>query len=673
MDHWARHLVRFSACLMLLIPDTVLALEPATTFDDSDSHYSSSSQTNILRNEDLLVAIDRQNSDRSHFYNTLLRTRDLGIHDQQDIDVMHPDCLLKRAGDGHTPKHVSNIFHTRIGRLFALKRDVSVSLVPAVPTPADGCPGLLALIVQDYVDPNNNTRTVVENSGPLWTQLILADFNQDGFDDVLQFHSSTPLSGGFAFHTAVDVNDPRKGLRRVTFRGVYPEFMPVTGNPVSGDFNADGAIDVMWLGGLAKNNAELSIYRLSVCPHAGMTISGVTCSKPFQLIPGDTRDFSKHAIHTGNTLIWPNQECSNCAASTFRYDLAAGNFDGKQPLAGSRVRDELVFVRSSVAEPPVFEMLVYRFDNNLKPETPRVFDFSSSVHTSQQFVLASGTINMFGTADHIALLNYGLEHVQLNVIEFDSALNPHIRSMDVRKFGFFNNPVSAGGEPTPQGITIGRFDAPNGTASDADFNTQIAALYDVEDSITGERRTVVQIYTIGSLRTDRPQLRSEHIVANAVFDNGILVEYAPIHSGDLQGRSLSPGTPNKLGIVNEVQSSLMLGSPVNHGVHLQDVELTDTSIASGQSTTVQVVLRTGQFSKRTMQFLIVSTSAANGNNEVLDYVLIPHLVAGQEYQIRAPITPSQCGPQAITVIARTGEAGDQHLQRSSANIQVHCR
>ncbi len=447
--------------------------------------------------------------------------------------------------------------------MFNLDRDVSVTLAPLADSRGDGCPGEVGLYVRDHVDGGNDSLTVVPNSGPFWTDLLLADFDRDGFDDVFQFHGSSLTGGGFAFLTAVDVDDPGKGLERATYRGMPSELVPVAGPAVAGDFNGDGAIDLAWLAAKPGDGSPVSIALLSVCPRAGATVLGTTCKDAFALVPSNTSQIGPRAIATDLRLEWPDLDCSGCPTSTYGFGLAAGNFDGRLAADSGFEKDELALVRSDI-HAGTSTLWAYRFDASLKPDGgPKKTDVTSHVVPNQKLFLAGGRVNQFRAADQIAVVSGSFSNARLAVLQFDSDLTVHARSIDVLRDAF-NSKLSKGGFPFPQGVTIGRFDPPTSGGTTEDFNSQIAALYEVNDTVNGRLSTVVQIYSLAEGSTAKPKLRSEHKLLDGRYLEGVLAHYAPLEAGDLRGRSLLLGEPSTFQVESHLQPSVLLGSPPQH-------------------------------------------------------------------------------------------------------------
>jgi len=515
-------------------------------------------QRHILRNDDLLIATDQAGENTgSRFNNIILETTKLKISRQSTEKVIDSQCVIYRPGKLSLSVPINNVIHSRIGRVFALDHDVSVTLAPAKNNYGFGCNGKLGLYIKDRTNKSNNSLTVVDNSGPMWTQLLLADFNHDGFDDVFQNHGN-----GYAIHTAEDIAYPAKGLKRVYFQDMSADIAATMSPAVAGDFDGDGALDVAWLAAKPEDNAKVSIYVLSVCPRAGVVIRGVTCSRAFEVVPANSKNFAAMSISTSAHLAWPDENCSGCRNSSNQLWLAAGNFDGRYTAINATDKDELLFVSSNNND---LEILAYRFNEDLKPMAhPKKSTFSN--FSSNGFQLTSGAINQFSTTDQLAIISVASsvnDKTELAVFNFDSSLQAIKHDMNVSSEAF-NKTGRTRAFPFAKGIALGRFDPPT-TGSARDFNTQIAVLYDTNDTVTAKKRTILHIYTVGDASDPKPQFRSEYIVAEKRFlAPHNMMNAAPLQVGDLRGRSLLLGDPDTFQVESHLQPSVILGSPPQH-------------------------------------------------------------------------------------------------------------
>ena len=110
------------------------------------------------------------------------------------------------------------------------------------------------------------------------------------------------------------------------------------------------------------------------------------------------------------------------------------------------------------------------------------------------------------------------------------------------------------------GVAIGRFDPADPSAGTTDFNQQIAVLYDILDSGQLTSHAAVRLYTVNPPTSFTPVWKWTTDINGPI--EGVLV--APLQVGDLQGRSLLLGAPEKTTVANHTQPDTVLGMPPMH-------------------------------------------------------------------------------------------------------------
>jgi hypothetical protein len=238
---------------------------------------------------------------------------------------------------------------SRFARLFNLPYDMQVTLRPSTDSAAidTDCNGELELVVSSS---NGGAPTVgdlpVETTKAQWVQLAIADFDYDGFDDIVLINIDS-----IETFTAVDTGDPTKGLRSGDYVStpVSGSYLAPINEPATGDFNGDGLIDVAWIGGDFPNGeGMLSVFFATVCSGA---VEGTICedSDAFDIILNPAEVLFPHVPGATSTIgladagLAPNA-CSvvlSGSAADFAAEgslragaIAVGNFadNGVNPL-----------------------------------------------------------------------------------------------------------------------------------------------------------------------------------------------------------------------------------------------------------------------------------------------------------------------------------------------------
>ena len=167
---------------------------------------------------------------------------------------------------------------SRAGRYFTLPYDVVVTLAPTASNSFTNCDGQGAANMALYVDDAVSGQATASYPFALPPYMITVaqdDFDQDGFADLFILNQTKDGNSGQArVATAADINDRSQGLvfgptaQFSAVPGGNPGFANLT-DPATGDLNADGFIDVVWLGKDAK------VHFSTVCPG---DVSGTICA-----------------------------------------------------------------------------------------------------------------------------------------------------------------------------------------------------------------------------------------------------------------------------------------------------------------------------------------------------------------------------------------------------------
>ena len=147
------------------------------------------------------------------------------------------------------------------------------------------------LTVQDPLNPQTmQTQPIVAASGgAAQFEITIGDVNQDGYDDIV-----VSKGDGIDIFTAVDVNNPSKGLRKAASFGIedLPKYESITdyphGSVAIGDFNHDGATDLItsYISETATEHAAFvpfyAMYAYSICPAVGFVLYSGSTDPAFQ-------------------------------------------------------------------------------------------------------------------------------------------------------------------------------------------------------------------------------------------------------------------------------------------------------------------------------------------------------------------------------------------------------
>ncbi len=377
----------------------------------------------------------------------------------------------------------------------------------------------------------------------------MGDFNKDGYQDILYVSNNaaqawTARCTGDPFNTCTGA--PSAGLiagpaLSLTTTGPY------AGAPVTGDFNGDGIVDAAWPA--YDSSDKIIIEMVSVCPAAGVVVDGTTCSQALQIVPFMTIDLNASLNLTGKSLSRPT------------VDIGAGNFDGAIDTDTGRADDELV-VALADQDNSFATVTAYDYDvdtGKMVSKGSETFDiehnddngaqvFVEGVQldpNSQRYQAAFSYTKSGGSVPHRGVIT---------VISFDGNLN-----MTVSSTTLANN-----SKTRIFGMAVGRFDPPNTVTGDIDFAKQIALLISHNDS-----DTQIQVFSAPAATTFTPKEESRTNITSDTYNKDSM-QLSALTAGDLQGRSLVLGEPDKI-TVSSTQVDVVVGLPPMHVDYIQPV------------------------------------------------------------------------------------------------------
>ncbi len=473
--------------------------------------------------------------------NRVLLTSDLKVSSNTVEDVVAPPFC------SDSPP----IFFTKIGRVFNLPNDVTVSLGPL---PRDCSPpyyyGLYAK------DPGGQTgMTRIPFSTPDETAwMALGDFDGDGYDEVLVLN---PLPLTLRVFEPKDLTDLSQPFEK---KGKW-ESEPVTASipysePLVADLNGDGNLEVAWVdNGLTNMNSEnitITIRIVTVCG-GNLSASGGVCSGKslYTVIEAPTLEVDVGTVPMAFDRF----------LAIKKILLTAGNYDGKVPVSGRL--DEELFVAlipkvnaTTGMDPPQRDTLiplVYDFDQDMNAKPSPSNDWSKN--KDPKLIIAntnmgswgsvdSGRLNWFENADNVVMVTTIPYQLTVGTLTFGTDLT-------------INYPKYYWDVQIPQGnwevlaAKIGRFN-PTSLEGPRGFDPQIAALY----ADGGSARVMIV-----SVDPDNFKISKASVTDVGALDTALPYGLAV---GDLQGKSLSLGKPEIVRVSSHSQPSVILGMPPSH-------------------------------------------------------------------------------------------------------------
>ncbi|MEM7024968.1 MAG: VCBS repeat-containing protein, partial [Pseudomonadota bacterium] len=497
-------------------------------------------QRYLLRTDDLMVTIGFRDSDTTTVKNLPLLTDQLKPNPQSQQEVNATGCDVRGTINEQTPLFM------RLGRIYNLKYEVVVNSLRTIPISNGDCGQ--AFQVSDPT--TGDILDLIGTSESSLPRMALLDADLDGYDDVFSM-----TSDNMQFHSPQDVDTPSSEM---IFRAIYSSttaghaFSP-RADPVSGDFNGDGAVDIAWV---AADAGETVLIRVvSVCPAEGQVVLGTTCAQGFEIVPW------AGTIDTGQTWVAPS------GTVLPGFALAAGDLDGT-PQPGTNVtKDELVLIirENFSASDPAMVAKAYSFADDAWSETGNLVLPGSTAFNGLNVPLyvASGRLDWSQRKEQVVFAASGFQSVSgIWVLYLDEELTLKV-GQRVETSGITNGIV---------GVAMGRFDPPDASSSptgtpELDFNQQIAVLYSAPwcgDAADCKADMVLQIF-----KTDNPTFTPElqRLVGTTVPSPDAHFSFellsSPLQAGDLQGRSLLLGPPEKA-TVTQTQIDTVLGMPPMH-------------------------------------------------------------------------------------------------------------
>ncbi|MCP4577967.1 MAG: hypothetical protein GY846_16960 [Deltaproteobacteria bacterium] len=467
---------------------------------------------------------------------------------------------------------------TRIARLFEQKNDVLFTIKPLAAASGKGCTGTANMIIMAHDILASWIPFSIANftlSPVQWLTAAVADFNMDGFDDVLVMNMEKA-----AVATAKDVKKPQDGLMFGPWieTARYEDLMlaPLC-EPTVGDFNADGLLDLAWIGawlGPHRTGADesvrysqLQVLFATVCPGR---VPGTICEEadPLEII---LNPLSAQPIPLPATILTD----VNCMIPA--NALATGDY-----LPGPGDELLLTYTEIDISAPPYGRPLVgelYQFDDRMKPDlVDKTVFFQHPTAYPENVYAVSAPLKGFNRSDQaVVAWNCSLQDgvkppdysTSMAVVTFDEGSSPVMeRWMSV---DYENR-----GRAHLSGLAVDRFkDLPTGVAPISDYDLNIAVMFG-PDNVTCENGigNHVNFISVGNGPDDYRPYGGVPKLPDFTFScAGAYDEQSPsagnrsgsrLRSGDLRGRSVRVGEPLVARISSHAQPQVIVGSPPMH-------------------------------------------------------------------------------------------------------------
>lgn len=524
-------------------------------------------------------------------------------------DSVQATAIIDAACVSTSPENTPFPAQTQPMRMFNLPYDVVVTLAPSVTASGSGCSNGAANGMDFYVkDPITNA-TYINSVGSAgitnhWLQTAVADFDGDGFDDL--FFSSDTWT---YVATAHDTDSPSSGIVIRSSLKTGSSLTPMA-DPTVGDFNADGNLDVAWMGTEFSSGSEPIVHFATVC--AG-PVDGTVCANAnsFEIVLSSA---TITPSAPSGSIVTVGGKCtetdSNQSGSELRAPpmaVAAGQFDAS---AGDELVVVALYEDSSkdcrvVAESYTFTQFADSGSTgqDIVPKQEGVLDNlgpHSHIGDPASIYAVAGNLDWSSSTETVAIAISGSTEHNIMVVALDD--NLRMTSRDA--------PFNSGNDDKSfAGLTIGRFSsAPAADASksctddsqctdtcessvceisgadctsDGDcagtctsgqicsyikpsnYNLQIAGFLMARNH---DHNSLVYIYTADPSDAFTPkEIQSfdlknfEQPSMNIGYRGGSL-----LRAGDLEGRSQRLGPPTVVRIQQTSQPDLILGAPPTH-------------------------------------------------------------------------------------------------------------
>lgn len=513
-------------------------------------------QTHLLRADDLVLTRVVPNGANTSYHNTPLFTEDLKPELKPDIPPQQLDttnCKVE-SDDGTLPAFM------RLGRVYDLPHDVIVNSVWTRPAAGDDCSATIFI-----TDPSDGK--VLHQFAPFpasANRLAVLDADLDGYDDILVMGFSTEFKRNFMqFWSPSNVGEPTTEIlfrSQLEFPSANDVDYTARSDLVSGDFNGDGAVDVAWLG--AAFEGEIRAYFVSVCPapRGGKpaTVLGQQCKQPFEIVMWPTT----LAIDTGE--VWKEPNASNPWFPGL--GLAAGDHDGNTAAGANVPDDEIVIVVRPTDDTSAITAYAYNLDvtdlargDLTWNRTAEMKLPDSEYFFGSKLSVAGGPLRFAESKEQVVVGSSFQNSYGIWVLHFSDDLKMEVSYLFVPSNSNRSNADLIG-------IAIGRFD-PLARGGEINFNQQFAAHFSEQSCVDFKPCSPIEVIDIFDFESDSSftPVHINDLRTVLTFDpTGSFADLsAPLQAGDLQGRSLRLGPPEKVSVVHTQVDSVIAMPPMH--------------------------------------------------------------------------------------------------------------
>jgi hypothetical protein len=402
---------------------------------------------------------------------------------------------------------------TAVGRMFNLPRNVIVTLAAAQNQSAAPALDLTLTDPQSLNGLDRLVPTQVQPTGFFSQQIAMADFNGDGYAEVLLSYANLDGPGqgvGMAIASAANVEDMFSGLKW------GPEFHPsvVQENIAVGDFNGDGRPEIVSFDGQTITLYTVAPTTLAIAPVTSLQLD-------ISLLAG----FSA---------------------------LAAGRFR-------DATHDDLIVVASDLNDQQAINIISIAVDSSLKPTLAALSGLDTGIGNVVGVMAASAQLNFFAgpTGMQLVIGTATTGGSILYIGSFDANLN------------FLPQNVTNTGDGCLNDVAIGNFDNRNADGS-RNPNLQIATLYTPKTQCGDQGQVNIALWAVDL--TNQLQLTQIADFFPPSEPSPQSIASVAFAVGDTQGRELLLGPPEKVTILADIQPDIVLGIPPMHIDYIRDVD-----------------------------------------------------------------------------------------------------